>query len=219
VLLAVGCTALLLAGGAAAKRQAATDRVTVRLTPAGKAAAAAVVITRGDLGPTPGWTGGRKKAQAPTPSPCPSYDPRQSDLVVTGLSETRWKQPGLQFESDAQVMATARMVKLDWRRTVLAPQVLPCIRTTLAKQTTATEHFVSARWIAFPKIAKYTRAARIAIDVKTATGKLRMMVDTVAFGAGRTEVTLTTTAPKAAMPVVRQAEVRLATVLASRIRP
>lgn len=217
-LLVAGCIGLLLAGVAAAKRQAATDRVKVRLTATGRAAASAVVVKRADLGPVPGWTGGRKKASAPSPLSCVNYNPRQSDLVVTGLSETQWKRPGLEFESDAQVMATPRMVRLDWRRTVAARQVLPCMRSQFAKQDSAKEHFVSVRWIAFPRVAKYTRALRLLVDVSTAGGKVRLVLDTVAFGAGRTEVTLTTTAPQVAASAVRPAEIRLARLLAGRIR-
>ena len=177
-----------------------------------------MVIKRADLGPVPGWTGGRKKATAPSPIPCASYNPKQSDLVVTGLSETQWKHSGLEFESDAQVLATPRMVRLDWRRTVFAPQVLPCMRSQFAKKDSAKEHFVSVRWVAFPRVARYTRAARLLVDVSTAGGKVRLMVDTVAFGRGRTEVSLTATAPQVAALAVRPAEIRLARLLAGRIR-
>jgi hypothetical protein len=218
VLLVASCMGLLLAGVAAATRQAATDHVRVRLTAAGRAAASAVVIKRADLGPVPGWTGGRKKASAPSPIPCASYNPKQSDLVVTGLSETQWKHSGVEFESDAQVMATPRMVRLDWRRTVVARQVLPCMRSQFAKKDNAKEHFVSVRWVAFPQVARYTRALRLLVDVTTAGGKVRLMVDAVAFGSGRTEVTLTTTAPQVTAPAVRPAEIRLARLLADRIR-
>lgn len=204
---------LVLAGVASA------DREQVRLTHAGQAAARAAVLTRADLGPLPGWTGGARKPSPPGAPACAAYHPTQSDLVLNGSAETDWKRSGLELESEAQVLATPKMVLLDWRRTVVAPQMLPCMRSALAKQLRGgTTRLVSVRWVPFPRLARYTRALRAVLAVKTPTGTVPVMVDTVLVGRGRTEVTLTATAPLAAASAVRSAEVRLARLLVARIR-
>jgi hypothetical protein len=210
-LLAVGLT-LAFAGAAAA------DREQIRLTPAGQAAARAAVLTRADMGPAAGWTGGAKKPSPSSTPPCPGFRPKQSDLVRIGAAKTEWKHAGLAFASEAQVLETPAMVRLDWQRTVLAPQILPCLRAVLSKQTAASTRFVSVRWLPVPRLSTYTRALRVMLEVKTATATVPVLVDTMIVGRGRTEITLTTTAPAAAAATVQAAELRLARLLVARIR-
>jgi hypothetical protein len=218
IVLATGSVAALSLAAAAVA--AVADKEQIHLTTAGQAAARAAVLTRADLGTAPGWTGGAKKPDLSSTSPCPSFHPKQSDLVLNGAAETAFKQPGIQFDSEAQVLETAHMVKLDWQRTAIAPQILPCLRTAAAKNAGTASHVVSIRRISFPRLATYTTAIRILFDVKSpsATTPVRVFVDVVLVGRGRTELTLTTTAPLLANSVVRPAEVRLAKVLAGRIR-
>jgi hypothetical protein len=211
-----------VAAGVAASVAVASiaDKEQIHLTNAGQAAARAAVLTKADLGTAPGWTGGAKKPDLSSTPPCPGFRPKQSDLVVNGAAETVFKQPAIQFDSEAQVLQTAHMVKLDWQRTVLAPQVLPCLRTAAAKSAGTSASVVSIRRMAFPHVATYTNAIRILLDVKTSasTTPVKVFVDLVLVGKGRTEITLTTTAPLLANAAVRAAEVRLARMLAGRIR-
>lgn len=191
------------------------NREQVRLTPAGKAAARAVVLKRADLGPLPGWVGGRKKPDLSS-SGCASWHPKQSDLVLNGAAETQWKRPGLVLDSEAQVLATPQMVLLDWKRT-MRPQLLTCLRSFSAKAKNG-ERLVSVRWHSFPRVVPHTRLVRLVVDVKTSGRTVRMMLDLLAMGQGRTEITLTTTAPLADASVVLPAEFRIASLLASRVR-
>ena len=202
--------ALLFAGAAIA------DKEQIHLTSAGQAAARAAVMHRADLGAATGWTGGFKKPDLSSGTGCANFNPKQSDLVLVGAAETAFKHPGVEFDSEAQVLETPAMVRLDWQRTVLAPQVLPCLRSNLKKQLTASQRLVSARRIPFPAVAPYVRAYRTTVDVKSAAGTARVFVDLVLVGRGSTEITLTTTAPLIAEPAVRAAEVRLARILAGR---
>lgn len=197
---------------------AGADREKIRLTTAGQQAARANVVTRADLGTAGVWKGGARKPSPDSTSSCPGFDPKLSDLVINGEAETRWQSSGIQIVSEADVLETERMLRLEWRRTVLAPQFLRCLRTGVRKQSTSTARLVSVEHIAFPKLARYTAAFRVLIDVKTATGKVRVMSDLVFFGAGRTGLSLLVSAPLAASAVVRQAEVRLVTLLVSRIQ-
>jgi hypothetical protein len=99
----------------------------------------------------------------------------------------------------------------------MRPQLLTCLRSLSAKAKNG-ERLVSVRWLSFPRIVPHTRAIRLVIDVTTAAGKVRMMMDLLAMGRGQTETTLTTTAPLADAAVLRPAEERLAILLASRVR-
>jgi hypothetical protein len=109
------------------------------------------------------------------------------------------------------------MVELDWQRTVVAPQVLPCLREVAARQAASQNmRLVSARWFSFPRVAPRTAAFRTLLDVTSGTATVRVLVDVVVLGKGRSELTLITTAPAAARPQVQAAEVRLARLLAAR---
>ncbi|MGH3002623.1 MAG: hypothetical protein ACRDM1_08205 [Gaiellaceae bacterium] len=195
---------------------AAADKERIHLTAAGKTAARAAVLQRADLGGATGWTGRATKPDLSSTPACPGFDPKQSDLVLIGAAETVWKHAGIEFDSEAQVLQTPKMVHLDWQRTVLAPPVATCLRAGLVKQLPASERLVSFKRLAFPRVATYTRAYRALLDVKTASSTVRVMADTAVFGRGRTELTLTTIAQLAAEPAVAAAEVRLARVLVSR---
>ena len=210
-LAAVAGLALAAAAFAAAKQP-------IRFTPAGQAAARAVVLQRADLGSASGWTGGAKKPDLSSDTHCANFHPKDSDLVLIGAAETDWQHAGLEFDSEAQVLQTPKMVQLDWQRTVLSPHLLPCLRETLAKAGGASAAVVSVARLAFPQVAPYTRAFRTVVEVTSGTQKVRVLIDVVLIGRGRTEVTLTTTAPLAAEAVVRPAELRLARLLASRLR-
>ncbi len=204
--------ALSLAG------QARADKGRIHLTAAGQAAARATVVTRKDLGTLGAWTGGARKPDLSQTSPCPSFRPKQADLVLNGAAQTRWRSAGIQIDSTSQVLATDRMVALDWQRSVTAPQLIPCLRSAFAKEIGSSGRLVSLRRVAFPKLARHTAAMRAVLKVNTSNGAVRVLTDLILLGAGRTELVLTVTAPLAGQATIRQAEIRLATVLVSRIR-
>jgi hypothetical protein len=204
--------ALVLAGVAAA------DKEKIQLTKAGNAAARATILKRADFGTATGWSGGAKKPDLSSESPCKNFAPKQSDLVLIGAAESVWRHTGLQFDSESQVLKTPAMVALDWKRTVLAPEVEPCLRSTFVKQLGSTGRLTSFGRLGFPKLATYSRAYRAIVDVKSGTTTVKVMFDVVLVGRGRTEITLTVSAPYAAEPVVSPAEVRLARLLVSRVR-
>ena len=206
---AVGA-ALLLAGGAMA------DKEQIHLTAAGQKAARAAVLQRADLGAATGWTGGAKKPDLSPGTGCANFNPKQSDLVLIGAAETVFKHTGVEFDSEAQVLQTPAMVRLDWQRTVLSPQVLPCARSTFQKHLTASERLISVRRVAFPAVSAYTHAYRVIVAVTSGSVTIRIFVDLVLIGRGSTEITLTTTAPLLAEPAVRAAEVRVARILVAR---
>jgi len=109
-------------------------------------------------------------------------------------------------------------VKLDWQRSVRAPGLLPCLRTYLAKSAPANAKVRGIQKLAFPRVAPYTAAFRLVLDVTAGANTASMLVDLVLAARGRTEVTLTTVGPYEARAPITSAEERLARGLVSRIR-
>jgi hypothetical protein len=208
---AVAAVALAAAGVAAA------DKWQVRLTPAGRSAARAVVLKRADLGG--GWTGGFSTPDLSDATPCPSFHPKQSDLVVVGAADSKWQNAGVEVEDSIHVLRTAKMVRLDWQRTVVAPAAVACLRTGLKKALGSQASLVSFGRLAFPRLGFDSRAFRAVLDVKSGSQKVRVLLDEIVFGSGRFEVELTVVAPLAASVSVAATELRLARLLASRARP
>jgi hypothetical protein len=203
---------------AAAPAAEAMDHEQIKLTPAGQAAALAPGLKKADLPKETGWTGGAKKPDLASNISCGKYSPKQSDLVLNGASDAIFKHSGLQLESEIDVLATAKMVQLDWQRTVTSPRALKCVRSILTKPASAKEKFVSFKALALPRIAPLTAAWRVIYDIKGPTSVVRVMSDILLVGRGRTEVSLTTTALLASAPTVAPLELQLVTKLAARIR-
>ena len=116
------------------------------------------------------------------------------------------------------MLKTAPMVKLDWQRSVLAPGLLSCLRSYLAKGAPANAKVRGMQKLAFPRVAQYTAAFRLVLDVTASGTTASMLVDLLLVGRGRTEITLTTVAPYDARAPIKAAEERLARLLVARIR-
>jgi hypothetical protein len=188
----------------------------VRFNPADQAAARAAVLRKTDLGP--GWGGGRTKPDTSAKMSCPGYEPKESDLVLTGAAETVWGRSGIQLQSLAQVLETPAMVARDWQRTVVDPRAIACLRTTLAKGLTSRERLVSFKRAAFPRLARYSRLYRAVIEVRAQGQKVRVLADFVLVGRRRTELTLSVAAPDAIRASVSRSEVKWARTMLARAR-
>jgi len=189
---------------------------TIARTAAGNAQAKAEVVRQADLGS--GWKGGFKKPDLSSSMPCTSYRPKQSDLVLIGVAETTFSKLPFAVDSEAQVLRTASMVQRDWQRTILDSRVMPCLRQGFAKALGSTAKLVSFGRIAFPRVTKLTRAFRAVFSVKTQIGPVPVEIDFIAVGSGRNELALTLSGPAAAKTQLHSTAVRLARLLAGRVR-
>jgi hypothetical protein len=213
------CAVAGVAAVAAAGALAATgEREQHHFTAADQKAARTAVILRSDLGA--GWSGGAKKPDLSPPKICPNWNPKQADLVLTGAAETDWKHPGLELETEAQVLQTAAMVKLDWQRTVLDPAAVSCLKSQLEKQFSGANGttLVSFRRIAFPHVGTYSRAYVTTVDIAAGAATVPVVVENVLVGRGRTEITITATTAKVALPVAAHDVELLAKKLAARAK-
>jgi hypothetical protein len=185
-------------------------------TPAGDAAAATLVVRKRDL--PAGWSGGSVKPDLSSSMGCSSYyEPKQSDLVVIGAAETRWRSGTSSLDSQTQVLRTPKMVRLDWQRTVADPHVLPCLRQSFVKHTPTGEKLVSLRWISVPKLGVHARSYRLTLALVSQTPALKVAVDALVFGAGRNEISLIASGLSSDETSFHKLQVRLARRLAQRL--
>ena len=196
---------------------AAADKEKIQLNPADQAAARAVLVTHADLGNAAGWKGKTTKPDLDQSMPCSDFKPKQSDLVLTGAADNTWSNNGIEIDSEAQVLRTPAMVDLDWKRTVVDPRVLPCLRHGLADQIPKGQGaLVSFKRMSFPTVGTHAAAFRGLVDVKASGGTVRMVFDFVLTYGGRTEISLTVVAPAATATVLRPLELKLAQSMVAR---
>jgi hypothetical protein len=191
----------------------------VRYTAADQAAAKVAVLKAADLGT--GWKGGYRKATAMTSEDCPGlWEPKQADLVITGVAESRFAATGVSVSTTAQVYQTARMADLDWARTVVHPAVVPCMRKQYSRDSDAEMRFVSLKVTPFPRVGDRAIRMRV-IAIYTPSGgggSMKLLLDGIAFGRGRTGVSMNVIAPYGERASVEAAEVRVARLLVQRFR-
>jgi hypothetical protein len=149
---------------------------------------------------------------------CPGYNPKQSDLVLTGAAASDFSNSGVNLRSDAQVLRTRKMVAADWRRTVVSGGTLACLRHTLVAGLPPSESLVSFGHTGFAPIAQFTSRFRAILAVRAQGRRALALMDIVLVGRSRTELTLTVVGPAAAKQSLSAAEVRLARVLLGRAR-
>jgi hypothetical protein len=192
----------------------------LRLTAADQALARSLVVRLGDLGSASVWHGGMKKPDLSAGPNCPGYHPEESDLPVTGVAESDYtdQAAAVEYDSEAEILQTAKMVQLDWQRSI-QPGLIPCLRSTVAKGLPAGETLVSVGRVAVPKISTHAAEYRIVFDVHrtTAPKTVRLMTDILLVGHDRAEINLTTTGPYVARGPVEQSELRLVRILVARI--
>jgi hypothetical protein len=195
---------------------AAADREQVKLTRSGQRAAHTAVLKRSDLHGA--WTGTAKKPVINSEIGCPGFHPKQSDLVVVGAAETDWRSAHAHFDSTAQVLKTPRMVQLDWKRTVRAPKVLPCLHRNVLMSLASTERLSFVTRLPVKHFAPFVHLYRSVVVVGPPKKRVPILIDSLLIGKGRTEITLTTTALYSARHSVMRTELRLGRALARRAR-
>ena len=195
----------------------------VRFTAADQAAAKAVALRLTDFQTGAGWKGGlEKNAKAFTGENCPGlYDPKQSDLVITGVAKSKFSADGVQVSSGVQVYKTEAMAKLDSRTgPVMSAASLTCARKHAVADQSQEVKFVSLKRIPFPRVGQRVARVRMIVDYTPAAGEkpVRLLFDEIALGRGRTGVSFSFAIPYALRAAADAAEVRMARTLESRIR-
>ena len=190
----------------------AADTQPIRFNAADQAAAKAVTVKAADLHPV--WKGGARKPDL-TPDPECSY--KRSDLVLTGAAKSEFKMQGASITSESNVLQKPAMVAAEWRRSFGSSSYMACARTIVMGTDEPKVKFVSFKKIAFPKLAQYSTRYRTVADYGDAGSSVRLLVDIVMLGKGRTEISLILTVPYADRAAADLAERQLAKLLVSRV--
>src|SRR5438094_53001 len=169
LVLAAGAAFVLLAAGAAL-----ADNYQYRFASADQAAARSAVLLRSDLPMLKGWKGGSVK---PDESPqtandsCNGYLPKESDLVVTGDSETKYALNGATIDTQATVFQSAAMVEADWKRQPKASEWPKCLHDQWAAAAPKGTTLVSARMLSLPRFGTHQLALQVIVSVSPGVGK------------------------------------------------
>jgi hypothetical protein len=192
---------------------ALADDPTVKITKADQAKAVAALLHRTDFGS--GWTGGPIRTRSLAAPNCPGFDPKESDLVVSGHADARYmfQQGEVELDQDVQVLKSAAAVRTDFARTI-SPKLARC----LALQLKGLPHVVdtSVARLDFPRTGDVSAVYRATIRVREGKTSGTLLSDYVFFGAGRVEYEFTVVAPPAARDQLAQFELRLAQILLKR---
>jgi hypothetical protein len=192
---------------------ALADNPTVKITTADQAKAVGALLHRSDFGA--GWRGGQTKSTPIAAPSCPGFDPKESDLVVTGHADARYSfvQGGVQLDQDVQVLASPDFVAKDFARTIS-----PGLATCLAYQLHKTAHVddVTITKIPFPPTGTVSAAYRAVITVHSGSGRGKLLSDFVFFGEGKVEYSFNVVAPVGAGDQLVRFEAALAEILLKR---
>jgi hypothetical protein len=199
--------------GLACTASALADSPTVRITSADQAEASALLLHRSDFGA--GWRGGQVQTAPLTAPNCPGFDPKESDLVVTGHADARYSFPpaGVELDQDVQVLKSAAMVEKDFARSI-SPLLGRCIGYQLRRL----RNVVSApvEQIPFPATGSVSAVYRAKITLKGGGAHGSLLSDYVFFGQGRVEYEFTVVAPLGAADQLSRWELGLAQILLRR---
>lgn len=190
----------------------AVEKQPIRFNSSDQAAAKALTLKAADVGP--GWKGGAKPAELNPDNPCAM---KRSDLVLTGAAKSEFKGQGAVISSESNVLQSPAMVTADWQRTVQSPGFMACTRGVYMKSDDANVKVVSFTKLAFPKLTRYAARYRVVADYGTSGGSVRVLVDLIFLGQGRSEISLIVSTPYADRAAADGAERRLAQILVRRI--
>lgn len=136
-----------------------------------------------------GWQGGATRPAKPTGFACPGFEPKASDLVVTGYASVSFDNPriGVQISVDSQVLEHADAVQTDFARTI-QPPLLGCLAYQLKRQPNIVA--VAVEKLDFPKIGTITAAYRATITLRSKGRTAKVLSDFVFFANGRLEYSM-----------------------------
>jgi hypothetical protein len=173
---------------------ALADNPTVRISKADQAKAEQALLRLHDFGV--GWKGGATSPSKLTAPNCPGFNPKESDLVVTGHAEARfsYSRGGVIFDQDTQVLETAQAVATDFARTI-QPKLSDCLARQLKASGKGTVVSVDVKPLDFPHVGSVSAAYRASIVVRSHGRLGKIVSDFVFFGQGRFEFSLNVVAP------------------------
>ena len=124
--------------------------------------------------------------------------------MITGAAESQFTAQGLMVFSGVQLYKTTRMIALDWQRTVVDPRMPKCLAEDFAADAGGRVRVVSMKRLPFAKVAPYAARFRLLLEY-TEGETVRVFIDFVLVGRGRTAISLGFMAPYAGRAEVEAA--------------
>ena len=201
--------ALLSAGAALADRPDRQDQ-----GPPTRRRPQAALLRQSDFGA--GWRGGKTADDRPDGPVLPGFDPKESDLVVSGHAQAgfTFSRSIVQFEQAVVVLRSPAAVREDFARTI-RPGLSACIAYNLRKAKNVAAATVTR--LPFPHTGSNSAAYRAVVVVRGAKGTGRVMSDLVFFSQGRLEYTFNVVAPVGAGEQLTRFEAAMAQLLLKRV--
>jgi len=185
---AVFVLALLVASSAIA---ATSGQPKKDIIPAVQAKAKAINVKLSDLPKGVGFTAKPSTPDTGTPT-CSFYNPDQSDLTENGdaKSPNFTLASGSFVSSSTSIFKTASQGRTAYAR-VVQPKLPNCLAEAFRKGAGASNAtIVSAKEIAFPKLAERSNAYRIAATVKAGTQKIKVVLDVAVLNSAKVDTVI-----------------------------
>jgi hypothetical protein len=215
-LLAVIAAAFVAAGAAFA---ADSTDPKIRLSKADQALAAKLVLRIGDLGAA--WSGGAEKPSSLKIPICPSNQPNDSDLTVTGHAESRLnlQTAATQVDTDVLIFKRTNQVAKLVSRVFQSPALGDCLRYDLIKSIGGQGvTIVGVSQVPVAKAGDHSALYRVTLSVKSGSKTVPVFSDFLYVSQGRAQYFVNIVAPGAIKSELTSLENGIAKRLASKAK-
>jgi hypothetical protein len=190
--------ALLASASVAVAVAADSTDPKVALTKADQAYASSSTLEVNDLGPA--WAGGAEKPSSLKIPVCPSNQPNNSDLTITGHAESRLtlESAAVQVDTDVLVFKNAGQVSKLVKRIILAPAIGDCLRYDLIKSVGG--QGVTVVGVSQAPVAKagdHSALFRVTLSAKSGSKSVPVYSDFLYVSQGRAQYFVNIVAPGA----------------------
>jgi hypothetical protein len=215
-LLAAAAAALVVTSAALA---ADSTDPKIKLTKADQALAAKLVLRFTDLGAA--WSGGAEKPSSLKIPVCPSNQPNNSDLTVTGHAESglNLQTAATQIDTDVLIFKSAKQVAKLVSRVIDSPSVSDCLRYDLIKSVGGQGvTIVGVSRVPVAKAGDHSVLYRVTLSVKSGSKTVPVFSDFLYLSEGRAQYFVNIVAPGAIKSELPSLENRIAKRLAAKAK-
>ncbi len=188
-------------------------------TKADQAYASSSTLRSSDLGPA--WAGGAEKPSSLKIPVCPSNQPNDSDLTITGHAESRLtlQSAAVQVDTDVLVLRNAGQVAKLVRRIILDPSIGDCLRYDLIKSVGGKGvTIVGVSPVPVAKAGDHSALFRVTLSVKSGATAVPVYSDFLYVSQGRAQYFVNVVAPGAVKSELASLENGIAKKLAARAK-
>jgi len=210
--------AAALAAAAVAVAADSTDP-RIKIAKADQAYAAKIVLRFNDLGPA--WSGGATRPTSLKIPVCPSNQPNDSDLTVTGHAESRLnlQSAAIQVDTDATIFETQKEVGKLVKRIFLAPTIGDCLRYDLIKSVGGQGvTIVGVSQLPVTKAGDHASLFRVTLSVASNGKKVPVYSDFLYVSQGRAQYFVNIVSPGAMKTALPSLENGIAKRLAAKAK-